>query len=132
MPWIALLLILFNSFAPTIPPTTIPTTTGQQWEKWIELFDKYTIVLTKLMGSITKRAVAWAFFCSILNSFVSSGTTIIPPPPPKNPFIRPTTAPNKRFCQNFTFFINLMCVIWPKIFAFFLVLYYNRRVNSNN
>lgn len=40
IPFITLLFSLFKSFAPTIPPKTIPTTTGQPELKSIELFIK--------------------------------------------------------------------------------------------
>lgn len=119
MPFTALLFNLFNSFAPIIPPPTIPTITGQDCAKLTELLHKYTIVLTKLIGRITNKAVAWAFFCSIPYILFRSGTTTIPPPPPKKPFIIPINAPNKKICQNLTFFIKILWSFFKKLFAFF-------------
>lgn len=123
----------FRTTAPIIPPKIELTVIINKVNKSILFLFIYTSELIKLIGKITHRVVAWAYFVSIFRAFSKNGTHIIPPPPPKSPFINPTSTPHKIakrvFDLFFVVFIKILFTNNKNLFAILTWLLYTNIVN---
>lgn len=123
-----------KSSAPKKPPASTPKPTAMNSSASKYPLNRYMMPLAKLMGRMTRIAVACDTFVGFCSSEFKSGTAIMPPPPPNTPFTAPVKIPLKisnifcflilpltfsfLFCTRILSIIYSLCIIVKKLFNF--------------
>jgi len=82
-----------RSFAPAMPPATLPTEVGITIFHGISVLKMYIAADIAERGSIKAIAVAWLLWAEMPRNFSMAGTATVPPPLPKTPFAKPVNMP---------------------------------------